>query len=772
MPDMFEAAHKILPPVDYVSMIRSLYADRLSMLLGAFGSALAALVASLEAESTLLAVIAGLFVVVGVLRYLDMRAFDKVDLADDDVQTAQWWERRATIGAAIIALLYGIWCMVSFWIVDDAFAELTAACVSVSVLVGPAQRNFAIDRLMTTQVLLIAGPLVLGLLLVGNVYYALLTLLLLPFFISLRTIAGNSRKVLLHAVHGRLNAAALANQLDAALDTLEHGLLMLDRHGIIEVVNARALDAFDRRDPDSWLDQPFSTLCGELVRTGHMSQDAYKQLSRLIEGSSTGKMLLISAPGRYYEVTVSSRDDKAVLLLENISDRIVTEERISYMARYDALTELPNRAYFVEQVAEALEERRSGQMSGHAALLVVDLDDFKHVNDTMGHMAGDQLLVSMGKRLREALGPDAICARLGGDEFVAFYPGATSFEDSQDNAQRLLRSTGAGFDLPGRHVDVSISIGAVTSSETDLDLEDLMIKADLALYEAKSGGKGRVVFFHDRMDTEYQQRQQLKADLRRAIDQRQLRLVYQPVIDPRQNRIVGCEALARWTHPTRGPISPAEFIPIAEETGMITDLTHLVLSMATRDCLAWPDDISVAVNISARDFRAGQVEKMVLDILKDSGLPPGRLEIEVTETAVIEEQEAASAALRILRARGVGIALDDFGTGYSSLSYLRSMPFTKLKIDRSFLADIETDPKAMRLLANVAQLGQDLSLKTIVEGVETEAQLAQILEQTGADLVQGFLYGSPLSSEAMSLLLASHRPGHAVAEPHRLAAKH
>jgi EAL domain-containing protein (putative c-di-GMP-specific phosphodiesterase class I) len=260
--------------------------------------------------------------------------------------------------------------------------------------------------------------------------------------------------------------------------------------------------------------------------------------------------------------------------------------------------------------------------------------------------------------------------------------------------------------------------------------------------------------------------------LRRAIDQRQLRLVYQPVIDPRQNRIVGCEALARWTHPTRGPISPAEFIPIAEETGMITDLTHLVLSMATRDCLAWPDDISVAVNISARDFRAGQVEKMVLDILKDSGLPPGRLEIEVTETAVIEEQEAASAALRILRARGVGIALDDFGTGYSSLSYLRSMPFTKLKIDRSFLADIETDPKAMRLLANVAQLGQDLSLKTIVEGVETEAQLAQILEQTGADLVQGFLYGSPLSSEAMSLLLASHRPGHAVAEPHRLAAKH
>ena len=768
---MFEATHKILPPVDYVSTIRSLYADRTSMLLGAFGSALAAGVAALEAESPILGVVAALFVLVGVVRYLDMRAFDKVALADTDVETAHAWETRATVGAAAIALLYGVWCMVSFWLVDDAFAELTAASVSVSVLVGPAQRNFAIDRLMTTQVLLIAGPLVVGLLLVGNIYYALLTLLLAPFFVSLRTIAGNSRRVLLHAVHGRLEAAALANQLDAALETLEHGLMMLDRNGIIEVVNARALEAFGSHNPDAWLGRPFASLCEDLVRAGHMTPDAKDRLTALAEAAASGKTTLTPSPNRYYEVTVSSRDNKVVLLLENISDRVVAEERISYMARFDALTDLPNRAYFVEQVSQALAERKRSGRNSHAALMVLDLDDFKHVNDTMGHVAGDGLLVAMSRRIKEALGDNGLCARLGGDEFVIFYPDVDTVDLVESTARDLLARMAAAYDLPGRQVNISVSIGAVASAEANLDLEELMIKADLALYRAKADGKGQVVFFHDRMDTEYQQRQQLKTDLRKAIDQRELRLVYQPLIDPRENRIVGCEALARWTHPVLGPISPADFIPIAEETGMITDLTKLVLSVAAEDCLSWSGDVMVAVNVSARDFRACAVEDMVLGILEQTGLPPNRLEIEVTETAVIEEPEAARVALQALKVRGVGIALDDFGTGYSSLSYLRSMPFTKLKIDRSFVADIETDPEALKLLANVAQLGQDLKFKTTVEGVETERQLALITEKTSVDLVQGFLYGPPLAKEAITRLLASHRPASHVATQVLKAAK-
>jgi EAL domain-containing protein (putative c-di-GMP-specific phosphodiesterase class I) len=259
------------------------------------------------------------------------------------------------------------------------------------------------------------------------------------------------------------------------------------------------------------------------------------------------------------------------------------------------------------------------------------------------------------------------------------------------------------------------------------------------------------------MDTQYQLRQRLKSDLRDAIANGDITLVYQPVVDPRQNRIVMCEALARWTHPVDGEISPSVFIPIAEETGLITDLTRAVLAMATRDCTSWPNDIAVAVNISARDFRASDVEAMVNDALDASRLPAHRLEIEVTETAVIEERVAATAALQALCSRGVGVALDDFGTGYSSLSYLLALPLTKLKIDRSFVVGIETDPQALRLLANVAQLGKDLDLSITVEGVETQGQLDRLLSETNVDHIQGFFYGRPLRFDAMTRLLDLHQ---------------
>ncbi|UJW84253.1 putative bifunctional diguanylate cyclase/phosphodiesterase [Devosia sp. SL43] len=753
---IFEPAHRILPPVDYVSMIRSLYADRRSMLLGAFGSAIAAAVAALQAQSPLLGIFSVLFILVSLVRNADMLAFEKVKLADTDVRKAVHWEMRATIGAAAIAATYGTWCMVSFWMVRTPFAELTAASVSVSVLIGVSQRNFAVDRLMTIQVLLIGVPLAIGLLLVGDIYYALLTILLGPFFASLRQIAGNARQILLRAVHGRLAASALAGQLDTALATLEHGLLMLDYNGKIEVANARALDAFELPDSEGWVGHPATALFDVAVAKGSMPRAAHDQLLALIGARSSGKVLLSVRAGKYYEVSVSSRRSKTVLLLEDISERVIAEERISYMARYDALTGLPNRGYFAEQVEAALRERRETGEPGKAALWIVDIDDFKHINDTMGHLAGDQVLAALGRRLRDAFGPGTICARLGGDEFIAFRLDGASPESLVGAAEAVIGSMREPVAIPGRKFVVDISIGVVISDDLEDTLESLMVKADLAIYAAKADGKAKVVQFHDRMDTEYHMRQQLKADLKDAIFKGGLTLAYQAVIDPRQNRIVGCEALARWTHSVYGAISPATFIPIAEETGLITDLTRAVLMMATRDCQAWPGQTTVAVNVSARDFRAGDVEAMVIAALEASGLPPQRLEIEVTETAVIEEREAAYAALSSLCKRGVGVALDDFGTGYSSLSYLQALPLTKLKIDRSFVIDIENDPQALRLVANVAQLGKDLNLKITVEGVETEGQLNLLVAETRIDQIQGFVYGPPLSLEAMTRLLTAH----------------
>ncbi|MGV3574495.1 MAG: putative bifunctional diguanylate cyclase/phosphodiesterase [Devosia sp.] len=750
---MFQAAHKLLPPIDYVSMIRSLYADRLSMLLGAYGSALAAAVAALEAQSPHLGFIAALFIVVGALRHLDMRAFEDVVLGDEDVETALCWEGRATLGGAAIALLYGVWCLISFWVVNDAFAELTAASVSVSVLVGVAGRNFAIDRLMTIQVLLIAVPLCLGLVLVGNIYYALLTLLLVPFFLSLRKIAGNARDVLLRAVHGRTKASALAGQLDAALDTMAHGLLMLDRNHLIEVANDTALVAFGIDNPGDWIGRPLYELLEHALATGALPQAAARRIEVLIDTRSSGKVLISSAPEQYFEASISSRETKSVLLFENISERIAAEERISYMARYDALTGLPNRAHFAELVEKALKGRLDTLGQGNVALMILDIDDFKHINDTLGHLTGDQLLHELGRRLPGALPKDAIAGRLGGDEFIAFYLSPEGSAGVEADAERLLASLNQAYDLPNRRLDIDVSIGLVTSPERGNDFEQLMIKADLALNAAKSGGKGRIMPFHARMDTEYQFRQQLKTDLKTAIAEGKLHLAYQPVVDPRENRIVGCEALARWNHETFGAISPATFIPIAEETGMITDLTRYVLGKATRDCHTWPGNTHVAVNISARDFGSTDVEDMVNRALEESGLPAARLEIEVTETTVIEERDAAAAALLKLCNRGVGVALDDFGTGYSSLSYLSALPFTKLKIDRSFLTDIETDEHALKLLTNVVQIGKDLDLVTTIEGVETEVQLNFVINHTRADQIQGFLYGAPMSFDAVSRLL-------------------
>jgi diguanylate cyclase (GGDEF)-like protein len=755
---MFEAAHKILPPADYASLIRSLYADRRSMLLGAYGSALATSVAALEAEAPILWVFTAIFFIVGTLRNLDMRQFDRITLDDQDVAQAMYWEMRATYGAAAIALTYGAWCLVSFWLVDDSFAELTAAAVSVSVLVGVSQRNFAVDRLMVIQVLLIAVPLGMGLVLTGNLYYSLLTLLLLPFFISLRTIARSSREMLLRAVRGRVAATSLASQLDTALATLEHGLLMLDAQGHIEVSNGRALDAFELPETQSWVGRPVRELLGNALNRGGIERPAHDQLNNLIRAHRSGKLVFSSRPGKHYEVSVSSRHDKTVLLFEDISERITAEERISYMARYDMLTGLPNRAYFVEQVEAILAKRRSAGRPHYAGLWMIDIDDFKHINDTMGHLAGDHVLSQVAHRLNDAFGKGAIVARLGGDEFIAY------FADGADQAELLaktnvvLAAIRQELLIEGRTLVIDASIGTVVSDDNSETLEQLMVKADLAISSAKSNGKSQAVQFHDRMDTEYHMRQQLKIDLKDAVASGGLSLVYQALINPHNNSVVGCEALARWKHSVYGEISPAIFVPLAEENGLITDLTRAVLAMATRDCQSWPGESTVAVNISAKDFRATDVENMVMEALEASGLPPTRLELEVTESAVIDERDAATAALSKLRARGIGVALDDFGTGYSSLSYLQALPLTKLKIDRSFVLEIETDPRALKFVANVAQLGKDLDLAIVVEGVESKDQLNLLVQQTRVDQIQGFVYGAPMNAEAMARLLKSRQP--------------
>ncbi|MDC9822205.1 EAL domain-containing protein [Devosia sp. ZB163] len=754
---MFEPAHKSLPPVDYVSMIRSLYADRRVMILGALSSGLVAAVAGVESGSWVLLAVALGFILVGIARDFDMRAFEHAQLDDDDVATAMKWERRSTIGAAAIAVLYAFWMSYSFLVVNTAFAELSSLSVTVSVLVGVAGRNFAIDRLVTTQVAIMSVGMAVGMLFDGAFHTAMLSVVLIAFVFSLRKVSANIRAILLRAVHGRIEATRLASELDTALETMQHGLCMLDEHGLIAVANDRAELVFASFMPGNWAGRPFAAMIAAAAQRGTIPQRSASQLMDTVNGGDGGKVVLKLADGQFCEVTVSSRLDKTVLLFEDITERVKAEERINYMAHYDTLTGLPNRAYFTEQVEADLARRRrsrNGKLANDTAMLmIVDIDDFKHVNDTMGHLIGDRVLIETSERLTRVLGKDSLVARLGGDEYVVYRSGGVALSETVTDPEAILGGFRGPFEVDGEVFAVNVSVGVVTVTDSDEDLDGLMTKADLALYKAKALGKGRSQVFHDEMDTDYRYRQRLKAELKEAVATGGLSLVFQPIVDLQTRRVVSCEALARWHHPELGAIPPSLFIPIAEETGIISEISRWVLATASAECRNWPEEVSVSVNISARDFRNADVAAMVKGALSSSGLAPDRLEIEVTETALIEERTAATKILQKLARQGIGIALDDFGTGYSSLSYLQALPFTKLKIDRSFVMDIVDNPRSLKLLSNVAQLGKDINLTVTAEGVETEEQLNLIAEHSKVDQIQGYLFGVPLPRREVAELI-------------------
>ncbi|WP_072346856.1 putative bifunctional diguanylate cyclase/phosphodiesterase [Devosia enhydra] len=743
-----------MPAIDYVSIVKSVYKDRRSLVSGGIATVLGVSACAIKTGSLVLYAHAVLFVVVTVLRYIDFSQFRKVQLGPTDVETAAVWELRATFWAGAVAFAYGSWCFSSMVLVGDPVVELLAFVTTTAAMVGVVTRNFGLDRMLTLQLIIAITLMSSGLVLKFNVYYFVLLTMLLPMLISMRFLAADVRNVLLSAVHGRVEANRLAGQLDTALETMHHGLCMLDQDGLITVVNDRAEMVFAGFVAGNWKGRPFAALIAAAAARGTVPQRAAEKLLDTVAQHGVGKVILRLANSEYCEVTVSSRADRTVLLFEDITDRVKAEERINYMAHYDALTGLLNRGFFSEQVNADLDRLRGLPPGNAAMLIIVDVDDFKHVNDTHGHMVGDRLLVDTAERLKRVLGRGTMIARLGGDEFVVYRSGPAGADNPEAIAAQLIETFQEPFLIMGERLAVNISAGLVV--QTDLDGEDLdtfMVKADLALYKAKANGKAQAQLFHEQMDTDYRYRQRLKADLAVCVAANGLTLVYQPIIDLRTRRVVCCEALARWNHPEFGAIPPSVFIPIAEETGLISDITRFVLASAVAECRNWPDDIAVSVNISARDFRHTDVKGMVEATLRDSGLPAHRLEIEVTETALIEERDAATKILSALQAQGIGIALDDFGTGYSSLSYLQALPFTKLKVDRSFVVDVVHNPRALKLLKNVVQLGKDIDLKVTAEGVETEEQLAVLAAHTKVDHIQGYLFGIPLPRRDVAELI-------------------
>ena len=551
--------------------------------------------------------------------------------------------------------------------------------------------------------------------------------------------------------------AAERRQLTVAVNNIPQGLVLYDASARIIICNQPYLDMFGL---SSGMARPGCTiqrLIGHRKETGSFDGDVEEFCAAIIRNVSLGKATrqLTEAPGGR-AIEIVNRPLKGggwVATIEDITPRKRAEEKIAHLAHYDALTDLPNRVLFREKLEQALKNVKPGEQ---LAVLYIDIDEFKSVNDALGHAIGDELLKGVAEHLRNCLAGIDVAARLGGDEFAVIQTGIKNRSETTQLVDRIYRAIRTPLDCNGHLITTDASIGIALAPGDGLDIDQLLRNADLALYGAKGDGRRTYRFFEAGMDARAKARRSLELELRQAVADGGLEVYYQPVVNLEDGKISSCEALLRWRHPERGMISPAEFIPVAEETGLINQLGHWVLSTACAEAAKWPDDIRVAVNVSPVQFKSQTLALNVAAALAASGLAPSRLELEITEAVLIRDDEMALEVLHQLRKLGVRFALDDFGTGYSSLSYLQRFPFDKIKIDRSFIKDLAGGGASSSIVQAVVNIATASDMTTTAEGVETEQQ-RNLLYILGCTEMQGYLFSPAISAVEIRRLMMSHR---------------
>ncbi len=443
-----------------------------------------------------------------------------------------------------------------------------------------------------------------------------------------------------------------------------------------------------------------------------------------------------------------------VNVVNDVTDRRRADEKIAHLAHYDPLTDLPNRVLFREQIERELQKVGRGEQF---ALLYIDVDEFKGINDSLGHHVGDELLKAVAGRIKACMRETDLIARLGGDEFAVIQSGVKSVGDVLDFVKRLHETIRQPYQCLGHHLSSDASIGIAMAPQDGTDLDTLIKNADLAMYGAKADGRRTYRFFEPAMDASAKARLALEQDLRQALCDGSFEVHYQPLLDLRSDRVTGCEALVRWRHPERGMISPADFIPVAEDTGLIVELGEWVLRTACAEAAHWPDHVRLAVNVSPVQLKEPTLSLRIASALAASGLPANRLELEITEAVLIRDDDTALAILHEMRALGVRISLDDFGTGYSSLSYLQRFPFDKIKIDRCFVSDMTEADGSPAIIQAVVNIAASRSMTTVAEGVETQLQ-KELLRALGCTQMQGFLFSGARPGIEVRKLLGASEP--------------
>ena len=543
-------------------------------------------------------------------------------------------------------------------------------------------------------------------------------------------------------------------QFDAALSNMTQGLCMFDGEKRLVVWNERYAKLYQLPPELLKVGTPHDAIIADRISRGILKGETnagrkIASLNQLPKDAVSSRVDEFS-DGRFILVSRQPMDDGGWLAThEDITERRRAEAEIIHLARHDPLTGLANRAEFNARLEDAC--KRMKRNGGTVTVMMADLDRFKVVNDTFGHPAGDQLLIEVGRRLRSTVRETDVVARLGGDEFAVIQEGGPDqHEGAIAVALKIISAISRPFDLGGNRTSLGTSIGIVLAPEHETDPEGLLKRADLALYDAKSSGRNDYRFFRKELLEVAHTQRTAESELREAIERQDFELFYQPVVNAKTRALCGVEALVRWRHPTRGLISPDKFVPLAEATGLIGPLGEWILRRACADAASWPAHVKLAVNISAIQFKKGNLFEVILRTLMETGLAPERLELEITETSLLENQEAHLTTIRQVKNLGISMALDDFGTGYSSVNYLANFPFDKIKIDKSFTQGILTRRDCKAVVASTLALAQGLGTVTTAEGVETEDQF-EYMRAAGVDLVQGYLFGRPVPVSQLDL---------------------
>lgn len=531
------------------------------------------------------------------------------------------------------------------------------------------------------------------------------------------------------------------DRLSAAIANMPVGLCMLDRQGRLVVCNRAFLTIYGLDEKDTRPGTSYLEIIRNIAGARAPNRKPVRAfLKGVIADLRRGELVSRRwsfADGQFVKVLVQPMRHGWVTMHEDVTERLTVEERIRHMARHDALTGLPNRTVFSERIGQVLD---GSPVRISAAVMILDLDRFKSVNDTLGHPIGDQLLRAVAQRLKRIVPDRDVIARMGGDEFAIVLEAPDIRAVADRLAERLVKAVSKPYEISGHAVRIGLTIGIALALEDGHDAEELIKNADLALYDAKAAGKGTWRFFDHELDMNAQRRRRLELDLRAALAEGQIVPYFQPIVSVQTGKVAGFEALARWEHPQRGLLFPGEFIAVAEEAGLITELGEAILDLACKAAVEWPTRIRLSVNLSPQQFTAGSLADRVAEIVGKAGFDPRRLDLEITENVLLHDTEETIAAMHELRNLGAAIAIDDFGVGYSSLSYLLRFPFDKLKLDASFIRTLESHGSAHAIMRSVAVLGSSLCVRTTAEGVENRRQF-HALRVEGITEAQGFLFG-------------------------------